>query len=196
MMGRLHSSSFSLACNSRPDIFGMRMSTIKHAAVQCKSDLRNSSADPKLRAASPAASKRSRRESCIASSSSMMAINLEVWSGGMPESSVMALLEQSIFWRAKLDFSRLDRYFRWIGDAMLTGGTQRLSRPELVCHPDKLRQGFRLHLFHDLAAIHFDGRFAGTEFRCSLLVKHSGDDQFHYFAFTNAESFTTMSQFS
>src|ERR1700729_3024273 len=107
----------------------------------------------------------------------------------------MALLEESNFGRAKLDFSRLDRYFRWIGDAMPTGGTQRLSGPELVCHPDKLRQGFGLHLFHDLAAIHFDGRFAGTEIRCNLLVKHPGDDQLHYFAFTNAESFITMSQF-
>ena len=105
----------------------------------------------------------------------------------------MALLEQANFGRRKLDLSRLDRYFRWIGDSMLTGGTQRLSGPELVCHPDKLRQGFGLHLFHDLAAIHFDGRFAGTEFRCNLLVKHPGGDQLHYFAFTNAECFTTMS---
>src|ERR1700735_527610 len=57
---------------------------------------------------------------------------------------VRARLEQSKFGRAKLDFSRLDRYFRrigWIGDAMPTGGAQRGSGPELVCHPDKLRQG-------------------------------------------------------
>src|SRR5580700_3254718 len=113
----------------------------------------------------------------------------------------MALLKQSNFGRAKLDFSRLDRYFRWIGDAIPTGGTQRLTRPELsgpelVCHPDKLRQGSGLHLFHDLAAIHFDGRFAGTEFRCNLLVKHSGDDKVHYFALAGAECFMTMSQFS
>src|ERR1700733_92313 len=90
--------------------------------------------------------------------------------------------EQSNFGRAKLDFSRSDRYLRWIDHAMPTGGTQRLSGPELVRHPDKLRQGFGLHLFHDLAAIHFDSRFAGTEFRCDLLVKHPSNDQVHYLA--------------
>ena len=42
--------------------------------------------------------------------------------------------------------------------------------------------------FHDLAAIHFDGRFAGTEFRCDLLVKHPGDDEVH-FTLANAEFF-------
>src|SRR5579862_2279692 len=83
-----------------------------------------------------------------------------------------------------------------IGHPISTGGTQRLSGPELVRHPDKLRQGLGLHLFHDLAAIHFDGRFAGSEFRCNLLVKHPRDDEVHYLALANAESFTTMSQFS
>src|SRR6266481_1367006 len=55
MIGISHSSSFSLVCNSRPDIFGMRMSVIRHAA-----------------------SIRSRSESRMASSSSMIAINLDV----------------------------------------------------------------------------------------------------------------------
>src|SRR5713226_2684657 len=78
MIGTLHSSSFSLACNCRPDILGMRMSRIKHPALRCKPDSRNSSADPKHRATSPAASIRSRSESCMASSSSMIAINLVI----------------------------------------------------------------------------------------------------------------------
>src|SRR6267142_2319714 len=86
MIGILHSSSFNLACNCRPDIFGIRMSTIRHAARVCKSDSRNSSADPKHRATSPAASIRSRSESCMASSSSMIAINLDVRSTGMRDS--------------------------------------------------------------------------------------------------------------
>ena len=78
MIGILHSSSFSRACNCRPDIFGIRISTIRHAARVCKSDSRNSSAEPKHRATSPAASSRSRSESCIALSSSTIAINLDV----------------------------------------------------------------------------------------------------------------------
>src|SRR6266853_415756 len=78
MIGILHSSSFNLACNCKPDIFGIRISTIRHAARVRKSDSRNSSADPKHCATSPAASIRSRSESCMASSSSMIAINLDV----------------------------------------------------------------------------------------------------------------------
>src|ERR1700733_8858616 len=79
MMGTLHSSCFSLACSSRPDIFGMRMSTIKHAALECKSDSRNAFVDPKHCASHPPDSIRSPTESCIDSLSSMMAINLDVW---------------------------------------------------------------------------------------------------------------------
>src|SRR5438132_7545248 len=37
------------ACSSSPDIFGIRMSAITHAARRCKSDSRNSSAEPKHR---------------------------------------------------------------------------------------------------------------------------------------------------
>ena len=59
-----------------PDIW---ISAIRHPASQCKSYSRNSSADPKLRATSPVDSIRSRSEACIDSSSSMMAISLDVW---------------------------------------------------------------------------------------------------------------------
>src|SRR5712672_393612 len=79
MIGISHSSSLSLACSSSPDILGIRISTIRHATRVCKSDSRNSSADPKHRANSPADSIKSRNESCIDSTSSMMAINLDVW---------------------------------------------------------------------------------------------------------------------
>jgi hypothetical protein len=82
--GTLLSSCFSLACNSKPDIFGMRMSTIKHAAARCKSDSRNAFADPKHCASNPPDSIRSRNESCIDSLSSMMAITLDVWPPVMP----------------------------------------------------------------------------------------------------------------
>src|ERR1700683_382975 len=78
MIGISHSSSFNLACNCRPDIFGIRTSTIRHAARVRKSDSRNSSADPKCRAVSPVASRRSCSESCVASSSSMITINSDV----------------------------------------------------------------------------------------------------------------------
>src|SRR5580698_635929 len=78
MIGISHSSCFNLDCNCRPDIFGIRTSTIRHAARVCKSDSRNSSADPKHRATTPADSIKSRSESCMASSSSMMAINLVI----------------------------------------------------------------------------------------------------------------------
>src|SRR6266581_638901 len=78
MIGISHFSSFNLACNCRPDMFGIRISTIRHAARVCKSDSRNSSADPKHRATSPAASIRSCSESCMAPSSSMIAINLVI----------------------------------------------------------------------------------------------------------------------
>src|ERR1700688_1293810 len=84
MIGRLDSSCFSLPCNSKPDIFGMRMSTIKHAIVGCKSDSRNALADPKHCASSPPDSIRSHSESCIHSLSSIMAINLDLLSTGMP----------------------------------------------------------------------------------------------------------------
>src|SRR6266852_4103301 len=83
MMGTLHSCCFSLACNSRPDIFGMRMSTIKHPALPCKSDSRNAFADPKHCASNPPDSIRSLSESCIDSLSSMMAINLDLLVTGM-----------------------------------------------------------------------------------------------------------------
>src|ERR1700677_126648 len=83
MMGMLRPSCFSLDCNSRPDIFGMRMSMIKHAASPRESDSRNAFADPKHRASSHPDSIRSFRESCIDSLSSMMAINLDVWPPGM-----------------------------------------------------------------------------------------------------------------
>jgi hypothetical protein len=36
-------------------------------------------------------------------------------------------LEQSNFGRTKLDFSRFDPYFRWFGDSMATGETERFS---------------------------------------------------------------------
>src|ERR1700690_894213 len=85
MIGISHSSSLSLACSSRPDIFDMRMSAITHAARLCRSDPRNSPADPKHRATSPADSNKSRSESQIDSSSSMMAINLDVWHLGMAQ---------------------------------------------------------------------------------------------------------------
>src|ERR1700722_15653460 len=81
MMGTLHPSSFSLACNSTPDILGMRTSTIKHATLQYESDSRNAFADPKHRASIPADSTRSHRESRIKSLSSMMATTLDVWPG-------------------------------------------------------------------------------------------------------------------
>src|SRR5580698_9015648 len=83
MIGTLHSACFNLACNSRPDIFGMRMSTIKHPALRCKSDSRNSLADPKHCASNPPDSIRSHSESCIDSLSSMKAITLDVWPPGM-----------------------------------------------------------------------------------------------------------------
>src|SRR5271170_7563337 len=85
MIGTSHSSSLSLACSSSPDIFGIRMSALTHAARRCKSDPRNSSADPKRLASSPADSTKSCRESCIDSSSSMMAITLDVWPLGMEQ---------------------------------------------------------------------------------------------------------------
>src|SRR5580700_7340178 len=95
MMGTLHPSCFSLACNSRPDIFGMRMSTIKHEALLCESDSRNACADPKHFASKPPDSIRSLSESRIDSLSSIMAINLDVCSSGMPRT------------RYRLDQSRL-----------------------------------------------------------------------------------------
>src|SRR6202451_2669994 len=88
MIGTLHSSSFSLACNSSPDIFGMRISTIRQAALQRKSASRNDFADPKHSASKPPDSIRSHSESCIDSLSSMMAINLDVSSHGMPRTQI------------------------------------------------------------------------------------------------------------
>jgi len=89
MIGISHSSSFNLACKCRPDIFGMRMSVIRHATWGCKPDSRNSSADPKHRATSPADSIKSCSESQIDSSSSMMAINLDVWPLGMAQTHIV-----------------------------------------------------------------------------------------------------------
>jgi hypothetical protein len=40
----------------------------------------------------------------------------------------MHILEQSNFGRTKLDFGKLDIYFRWFGDSMPTGGTQWVTR--------------------------------------------------------------------
>jgi hypothetical protein len=51
----------------------------------------------------------------------------------------MRILEQSNFGRTKLDLSRVDRYFRWMGDWMPQARLNRLQGFELVRHPDKLR---------------------------------------------------------
>src|SRR5277367_2195390 len=85
MIGISHPSFLSLACSSNPDISVIGMSAITHAARQCQSDRRNSSADAKRRATSPADSTKSCNESCIDSSSSMMAITLDVWPLGMAQ---------------------------------------------------------------------------------------------------------------
>src|SRR5258708_6576103 len=45
MVGILQCSAFSLACNSRPDMPGMRISAIRHAVWCCWPEFRNSSAD-------------------------------------------------------------------------------------------------------------------------------------------------------
>src|SRR5208283_4115051 len=44
--------------------------------------------------------------------------------------------------------------------------------------------------------MHFDGGFAGTEFRRNLLVEHPGNDQVHHLAFPNASCVVSLSEFS
>src|SRR3984885_1875488 len=56
-------------------------------------------------------------------------------------------LEQSNFGRTKLDFSRLDRYFRWIGDSMPTGGSH--------CYKDLSLSAILTSSGKDLACIFF-----------------------------------------
>src|SRR5271170_1005702 len=91
MIGKLHCSSLSLACSSKPDIPGIWISAIRHPTSQCKSYSRNSSADPKHRATSPVDSIKSRSESCIDSSLSMMAINSDVWPLGMAQTHIASI---------------------------------------------------------------------------------------------------------
>src|ERR1700733_12320091 len=108
MIGMLYPSCFSLACNSRPDIFGMRMSTIKQAALERKSDSRNAFADRKHCASNPPDSIRSRRESCIDSLSSMMAINSVVWPSGVAANAIsfdQSRLRSPVYLKGKTGFS-------------------------------------------------------------------------------------------
>src|SRR6202162_5226681 len=44
--------------------------------------------------------------------------------------------------------------------------------------------------------MHFDGGFAGTEFRRNLLVKQPGNDEAHHLAFPNAQCVVSLSEFS
>ena len=47
---------------------------------------------------------------------------------------------------------------------------------QFLSHSNQIGQGFRLHLMHDVSALNFDGNLASSEFRCHLLVQHSGND--------------------
>jgi hypothetical protein len=76
MIGVFSRSALSLACSSRPDIPGIRISSIRHAALCCRPDSRNSFADPKHRAESPSASIRSWSALWTDSSSSTITMNL------------------------------------------------------------------------------------------------------------------------
>ena len=76
MIGVSSRSALSLACSSRPDIPGIRISSIRHAALFCRPDSRNSFADPKHRAESPSASIRSWSALWTDSSSSTITMNL------------------------------------------------------------------------------------------------------------------------
>ena len=49
-------------------------------------------------------------------------------------------------------------------------------------------QRMNSHLFHDPAAVHFDGLLAGTKVAGDLLVQLAGDDMFHHIALARREA--------
>src|SRR5271156_3177031 len=76
MVGILQRSAFSLACSSRPEIPGIRMSAIRHAVSCCWPDSRNVSADANACAGNPTAFSRPCNATRIDSSSSTIETSL------------------------------------------------------------------------------------------------------------------------
>src|SRR5258708_24651586 len=74
MIGIRHRSALSLACNSKPDMPGIRISTIRHAISGNWPDFNKSSADPNETAPKPEAFRRRCNAPRTNSSSSTTAI--------------------------------------------------------------------------------------------------------------------------
>src|SRR6266481_2353597 len=73
---------------------------------------------------------------------------------------------------------------------------RRLFRCEvqLVGHPGQLRQGSRLHLSHDLAAMHFYSDLADADVEGDLLVEAASHHQGHHLALPGGKSLEARPQ--
>lgn len=78
-----------------------------------------------------------------------------------------------------------------IGDAELTlPGSSKLFR-----HPDQVRQGFCVHLFHDVGAMKFDRCLGGGEFARDLFIKEAFRNERHYLPLAWRELLITSAHF-
>src|ERR1700723_3192311 len=200
MMGMLQCSAFSLACSSRPDIPGIRISAMTHPVCCLWSKARKSSAEAKSCAGRPISFMRPRRALRIDSSSSTMTTIFVFSAVAMIQSYRDCTSGAIMPWYNAVAEPILRAY------TMLTGGFHGLRcdlwwsllaqrKIELFSHSYQISQRVSVHLLHHSAAMHLDGDFSRAQFSGDLLVEHARDYERHNFALAGRQTSVAASQF-
>jgi len=178
-IGMRDPSAFSFACSSRPDIPGIRMSATRKV-VWCRwSASRNSSADPKHRADSPADSIRSLTALWTDRSSSTIATTCEILLLVIARICSTRRADTITHWVRPIGLWLHGIRQQWGVGLSPDIVAAQCGRPSLlgcfqpVRHSDQSSQRVGLQFCHHVAAMNFHRVFARAELRGYLFIEQA-----------------------